>query len=147
MITSHVVPRAAAQTVGSDREVGSDGIMQLSVIVPTVFIFAIVLPCKLSSARLFQILTHCMTPARDFLQFPTIVGIIEKRSIYHRSLLTALGSTPPQILLKQGLIDVQEFDFLLRFPVEPSRVSPVSFLSAHTWGAIKVQSKLFMLVI
>lgn len=45
-----------------------------------------------------------------------------------------------QILLKQGQIDVQEFDFLLRFPVEPTTVSPVSFLSAHTWGAIKVPS-------
>lgn len=45
-----------------------------------------------------------------------------------------------QILLKQGQIDAQEFDFLLRFPVEPITVSPVSFLSAHTWGAIKVPS-------
>lgn len=31
-------PCATAHTVGSDREAGSDGIMQLSVIVPTVFI-------------------------------------------------------------------------------------------------------------
>lgn len=64
----------------------------------------------------------------------------------YRSLPTAHGSSP-QILLKQGLIDAQEFDFLLRFPVEPSRVSPVSFLSAHAWGAIKVQSRLLTFVI
>lgn len=45
-----------------------------------------------------------------------------------------------QILLKQGQIDVQEFDFLLRFPAEPTAVRPVAFLSAHAWGAIKVRS-------
>lgn len=75
--------------------------------------------------------------ARGFLQFSVIVEITGKRSIRHRSLQTALGSSL-QILLKQGLIDDQEFDFLLRFPVEASRVSPVSFLSPHAWGAIKV---------
>lgn len=90
---------------------------------------------------LFQILTHCMSLPKEFLQFSTVVETIEKRSIQHRSLPIAHGSSP-QILLKQGLIDAQEFDFLLRFPVEPSRVSPVSFLSAHAWGAIKVQSRL-----
>lgn len=77
------------------------------------------------------------TFAKDFLQFSVIVEATEKRSIQHRSLPTAHGSSS-QILLKQGLIDAQEFDFLLRFPVEPSRVTPVSFLSAHAWGAVKV---------
>lgn len=75
-----------------------------------------------------------------------IVEMIEKTSIQHRSLQTAVGPSP-QILLKQGLIDAQEFDFLLRFPVEASKVSPVSFLSAHAWGAIKVQSRLLTYVI
>lgn len=64
--------------------------------------------------------------------------MIEKRSIQHRSSQTTLGPSP-QILLKQGSIDAQEFDFLLHFPVEASTVSPVSFLSPHAWGAIKVQ--------
>lgn len=54
-----------------------------------------------------------------------------------RSLQIALGPSP-QILLKQGLIDAEEFDFLLRFPVEASKLSPVPFLSPYTWGAIKV---------
>lgn len=44
-----------------------------------------------------------------------------------------------KILLKQGLIDAEEFDFLLRFPVETTKLSPVSFLSSQSWGAIKVQ--------
>uniref|UniRef100_A0A8C6SC12 Uncharacterized protein n=1 Tax=Neogobius melanostomus TaxID=47308 RepID=A0A8C6SC12_9GOBI len=43
-----------------------------------------------------------------------------------------------QILLKQGKLDIQELDFLLHFPVEPSKCCPVTFLSPHTWGAIKV---------
>ncbi|XP_071325394.1 dynein axonemal heavy chain 11 isoform X2 [Trachinotus anak] len=45
-----------------------------------------------------------------------------------------------KILLKQGLIDAHEFDFLLRFPVEASKLSPVPFLSPYTWGAIKTIS-------
>ncbi|KAF0022052.1 hypothetical protein F2P81_025695 [Scophthalmus maximus] len=45
-----------------------------------------------------------------------------------------------KILLKQGLVDAEELDFLLRFPVEASKQSPVSFLSPHTWGAIKTIS-------
>lgn len=77
------------------------------------------------------------------MKFSIIVKMIEKRSIQHRSFQTAFGSSP-QILLKKGLIDAQEFDFLLCFPVEASRVSPVSFLSAHAWGAIKVESSLLI---
>ena len=65
----------------------------------------------------------------------------EKRSVQHRSLQTAFGPSP-QILLKQGPIDAQELDFLLRFPVEASTLSPLPFLSPHTWGAIKVQYRL-----
>ncbi len=92
--------------------------------------------------HLFSLYEFTQCPfARRFLQFSVIVEMIEKRSIQHRSLQTALGPSP-QILLKQGLIDAQEFHFLLRFPVEASKVSPVSFLSPHAWGAIKVQSRL-----
>lgn len=53
-------------------------------------------------------------------------------------MLTARASSP-QILLKKGLIDVAEFDFLLRFPVESTDESPVSFLSTYAWGAVKVK--------
>lgn len=98
---------------------------------------------------LLHILTHCVslanTFAKDFLRFSIVVEIIEKKSIQHR-LPTAHGSSL-QILLRQGLIDAQEFDFLLRFPVKPSRVSHVSFLSAYAWGAIKVESRLLTCVI
>lgn len=36
LIIPHAIPCSDAQTVGSDKWAGSDGIMQLSVIVPTV---------------------------------------------------------------------------------------------------------------
>ncbi|XP_047455882.1 dynein axonemal heavy chain 11 [Mugil cephalus] len=59
------------------------------------------------------------------------------RGLFERDKLTFLSHTAFQILLKQGLIDAQEFNFLLHFPVEASAFSPVSFLSPHAWGAIK----------
>ncbi|XP_060906749.1 dynein axonemal heavy chain 11 [Labrus mixtus] len=62
------------------------------------------------------------------------------QGLFERDKLTFLSHTAFQILLKKGLIDPQEFDFLLRFPVEASKVSPVSFLSPHAWGAIKTLS-------
>ncbi|KAM9352911.1 dynein axonemal heavy chain 11 [Symphorus nematophorus] len=68
------------------------------------------------------------------------VFLYTSQGLFERDKLTFLSHTAFQILLKQGLIDAQEFDFLLRFPVEASRVSPVSFLSAHAWGAIKTVS-------
>lgn len=92
---------------------------------------------------LFLILMHCMslpnTLGNDFLPFWTVVEKIERSSMHRRSIVTSCGPAP-QILLKKSLVDAQEFDFLLHFPVEPCRSSPVSFLSAHAWGAIKVGS-------
>ncbi|XP_036929599.1 dynein heavy chain 11, axonemal isoform X6 [Acanthopagrus latus] len=68
------------------------------------------------------------------------VFLYTSQGLFERDKLTFLSHTAFQILLKQGMIDDQEFDFLLRFPVEASRVSPVSFLSPHAWGAIKTIS-------
>ncbi|XP_073341249.1 dynein axonemal heavy chain 11 isoform X2 [Pagrus major] len=68
------------------------------------------------------------------------VFLYTSQGLFERDKLTFLSHTAFQILLKQGLIDAQEFDFLLCFPVEASRVSPVSFLSPHAWGAIKTIS-------
>uniref|UniRef100_A0A8D3CJW0 Dynein axonemal heavy chain 11 n=1 Tax=Scophthalmus maximus TaxID=52904 RepID=A0A8D3CJW0_SCOMX len=62
------------------------------------------------------------------------------QGLFERDKLTFLSHTAFQILLKQGLVDAEELDFLLRFPVEASKQSPVSFLSPHTWGAIKTIS-------
>ncbi|XP_068180103.1 dynein axonemal heavy chain 11 [Antennarius striatus] len=68
------------------------------------------------------------------------VFLYTSQGLFERDKLTFLSHTAFQILLKQGLIDTQEFDFLLRFPVEVCSSSPVSFLSAHAWGALKAIS-------
>ncbi|TMS10512.1 Dynein heavy chain 11, axonemal [Larimichthys crocea] len=78
---------------------------------------------------------HTLTEAITYSVF-----LYTSQGLFERDKLTFLSHTAFQILLKQGLIDAQEFDFLLHFPVEASRVSPVSFLSAHAWGAIKTIS-------
>ncbi|XP_008293045.1 dynein heavy chain 11, axonemal [Stegastes partitus] len=78
---------------------------------------------------------HTLTEAITYSVF-----LHTSQGLFERDKLTFLSHTAFQILLKQGLIDAQEFDFLLHFPVEVSKVSPVSFLSPHAWGAIKTIS-------
>uniref|UniRef100_A0A3Q3ETL8 Dynein axonemal heavy chain 11 n=1 Tax=Labrus bergylta TaxID=56723 RepID=A0A3Q3ETL8_9LABR len=78
---------------------------------------------------------HTLTEAITYSVF-----LHTSQGLFERDKLTFLSHTAFQILLKKGLIDPQEFDFLLRFPVEASKVSPVSFLSPHAWGAIKTLS-------
>nr|XP_054596285.1 dynein axonemal heavy chain 11 [Nothobranchius furzeri] len=68
------------------------------------------------------------------------VFLYTSQGLFERDKLTFLSHTAFQILLSQNLIDDQDFDFLLRFPVETSRVSAVPFLSPHSWGAIKTIS-------
>ncbi|XP_062322712.1 dynein axonemal heavy chain 11 isoform X2 [Osmerus eperlanus] len=62
--------------------------------------------------------------------------------LFERDKLTFLSHTAFQILLTRGQVDGQELDFLLRLPVEPSRSSPVSFLSPQAWGAVRTISAL-----
>ncbi|MEQ2171761.1 hypothetical protein GOODEAATRI_014061, partial [Goodea atripinnis] len=65
------------------------------------------------------------------------VFLYTSQGLLERDKLTFLSNTAFQILLSQGLIDPQEFEFLLHFPVEATNVSAVSFLSPQTWGGIK----------
>uniref|UniRef100_A0A3B4YI13 Dynein axonemal heavy chain 11 n=1 Tax=Seriola lalandi dorsalis TaxID=1841481 RepID=A0A3B4YI13_SERLL len=78
---------------------------------------------------------HTLTEAITYYVF-----LYTSQGLFERDKLTFLSHIAFQILLKQGLIDAQEFDFLLRFPMEASKCSPVSFLSPYTWGAIKTIS-------
>nr|XP_019948992.1 PREDICTED: dynein heavy chain 11, axonemal [Paralichthys olivaceus] len=78
---------------------------------------------------------HTLTEAITYYVF-----LYTCQGLFERDKLTFLSHTAFQILLKQDLIDAEEFDFLLRFPVEASKHSPVSFLSPHSWGAIKTIS-------
>ncbi|KAJ8288109.1 hypothetical protein COCON_G00007680 [Conger conger] len=70
------------------------------------------------------------------------VFLYASQGLFERDRLTFLSQAAFQILLMRGSIDTQELDFLLRFPVEPSRGSPLSFLSPQAWGAIKTLSTL-----
>uniref|UniRef100_A0A3B5KQQ0 Dynein, axonemal, heavy chain 11 n=1 Tax=Xiphophorus couchianus TaxID=32473 RepID=A0A3B5KQQ0_9TELE len=65
------------------------------------------------------------------------VFLYTSQGLFERDKLTFLSHTAFQILLSQGLIDPQEFEFLLHFPVQTTNFSAVSFLSPHSWGAIK----------
>ncbi|XP_074539499.1 dynein axonemal heavy chain 11 isoform X2 [Halichoeres trimaculatus] len=78
---------------------------------------------------------HTLTEAITYSVF-----LQTSQGLFERDKLTFLSHTAFQILLKKGLIDPLEFDFLLRYPVETSKVSPVSFLTPHSWGAIKTLS-------
>ncbi|XP_061771898.1 dynein axonemal heavy chain 11 [Nerophis ophidion] len=68
------------------------------------------------------------------------VFLYTSQGLFEKDKLTFLSHTAFQIQLKRNLIDAQEFDFLLRFSVKSSKVSPVSFLSPQAWGAIKTIS-------
>ncbi|KAG7469714.1 hypothetical protein MATL_G00131760 [Megalops atlanticus] len=70
------------------------------------------------------------------------VFLYTSQGLFERDKLTFLSQTAFQILLMRGSIDAQELDFLLRFPVDCSRGSPVQFLSPQAWGAIKTISTL-----
>uniref|UniRef100_A0A3P9MEE2 Dynein, axonemal, heavy chain 11 n=1 Tax=Oryzias latipes TaxID=8090 RepID=A0A3P9MEE2_ORYLA len=65
------------------------------------------------------------------------VFLYTSQGLFERDKLTFLSHIVFQILLKQGLIDLQEFYFLLHFPVEAGKFSSVSFLSPQAWEAIK----------
>ncbi|XP_061574307.1 dynein axonemal heavy chain 11 [Cololabis saira] len=78
---------------------------------------------------------HTLTEAITYSVF-----LYTSQGLFERDKLTFLSHTAFQILLKKGLIDAQEFDFLLHFPVEANKLSPVTFLSAHAWEAIKTIS-------
>ncbi|XP_023819910.1 dynein heavy chain 11, axonemal [Oryzias latipes] len=75
---------------------------------------------------------HTLTEAITYSVF-----LYTSQGLFERDKLTFLSHIVFQILLKQGLIDLQEFYFLLHFPVEAGKFSSVSFLSPQAWEAIK----------
>ncbi|XP_019507533.1 PREDICTED: dynein heavy chain 11, axonemal [Hipposideros armiger] len=59
------------------------------------------------------------------------------QALFERDKLTFLSQMAFQILLRKKEIDPVELDFLLRFTVEHTYLSPVDFLTAQSWSAIK----------
>ncbi|TMS09367.1 Dynein heavy chain 11, axonemal [Larimichthys crocea] len=62
------------------------------------------------------------------------------RGLFERDKLTFTAQLAFQLLLMSKEINVRELDFLLRFNIEHSYVSPLEFLSNSAWSAIKVMS-------
>ncbi|KAG7466869.1 hypothetical protein MATL_G00146930 [Megalops atlanticus] len=62
------------------------------------------------------------------------------RGLFERDKLTFTAQLAFQLLLMSKEIDVRELDFLLRFNIDHSYVSPVDFLSNSAWSAIKTMS-------
>ncbi|KAI1899529.1 hypothetical protein AGOR_G00062730 [Albula goreensis] len=81
--------------------------------------------------RRVNILIDCIT----FSSFNYI-----SRGLFERDKLTFTAQLAFQLLLMSKEIDVRELDFLLRFNIDHSYVSPVDFLSNSAWSAIKTMS-------
>uniref|UniRef100_A0A8C9ZTH7 Dynein, axonemal, heavy polypeptide 9 like n=1 Tax=Sander lucioperca TaxID=283035 RepID=A0A8C9ZTH7_SANLU len=62
------------------------------------------------------------------------------RGLFERDKLTFTAQLAFQLLLMSKEIDARELDFLLRFNIDHSYVSPLDFLSNSAWSAIKVMS-------
>ncbi|KAI5106110.1 dynein heavy chain 11, axonemal, partial [Silurus meridionalis] len=80
---------------------------------------------------------HSLTEAVTYSVF-----MYTSQGLFQKDRLTFLTHTAFQILLMKGSIESEELDLLLHFPVEFSSGSPVSFLSAQAWGAIRTLSAL-----
>uniref|UniRef100_A0A8C4N1J5 Dynein axonemal heavy chain 11 n=1 Tax=Equus asinus asinus TaxID=83772 RepID=A0A8C4N1J5_EQUAS len=66
------------------------------------------------------------------------VFLYTSQALFEKDKLTFLSQMAFQILLRKKEIDPLELDFLLRFTVEHSYLSPVDFLTTQSWSAIKV---------
>ncbi|XP_035386791.1 dynein heavy chain 11, axonemal isoform X1 [Electrophorus electricus] len=78
---------------------------------------------------------HSLTEAVTYSVF-----LYASQGLFQRDRLTFLSHTAFQILLMRGSIEAEELELLLRLPVEFCDGSPVSFLSAQAWGAIRALS-------
>ncbi|KAG5833962.1 hypothetical protein ANANG_G00281510 [Anguilla anguilla] len=74
----------------------------------------------------------------DSITFSTFNYI--SRGLFERDKLTFSAQLTFQLLLMSKEIDVRELDFLLRFNIDHSYISPLDFLSNSAWSAIKTMS-------
>lgn len=70
------------------------------------------------------------------------VFMYTSRGLFECDKLTFTSQVTFQILLKAQKINPAELDFLLRFPSLPNMMSPVGFLSNHSWGGIKALAEM-----
>ncbi|XP_058258889.1 dynein axonemal heavy chain 11 isoform X1 [Hemibagrus wyckioides] len=74
----------------------------------------------------------------DCITFSTFNYI--NRGLFERDKLTFTAQLTFQLLLMNKEIVMRELDFLLRFNIDHSYISPVDFLSNSAWSAIKTMS-------
>ncbi|XP_048056692.1 dynein axonemal heavy chain 11 isoform X1 [Megalobrama amblycephala] len=74
----------------------------------------------------------------DCITFSTFNYI--NRGLFERDKLTFAAQLTFQLLLMSKEVDPRELDFLLRFNIDHSYVSPVDFLSNTAWSAVKAMS-------
>ncbi|XP_032161875.1 dynein heavy chain 11, axonemal isoform X2 [Mustela erminea] len=65
------------------------------------------------------------------------VFLYTSQALFERDKLTFLSQMAFQILLRKKEIDPLELNFLLRFTVEHTYLSPVDFLTTQSWSALK----------
>ncbi|ELK12575.1 Dynein heavy chain 11, axonemal [Pteropus alecto] len=65
------------------------------------------------------------------------IFLYTSQALFEKDKLTFLSQMAFQILLRKKEIDPVELDFLLRFTVEHTYLSPVDFLTTQSWSAIK----------
>uniref|UniRef100_A0A8C2BI93 Dynein axonemal heavy chain 11 n=1 Tax=Cyprinus carpio TaxID=7962 RepID=A0A8C2BI93_CYPCA len=74
----------------------------------------------------------------DCITFSTFNYI--NRGLFERDKLTFAAQLTFQLLLMSKELDPRELDFLLRFNIDHSYVSPLDFLSNSAWSAVKTMS-------
>ena len=70
------------------------------------------------------------------------VFMYTSRGLFECDKLTFVSQVAFQILLMGKHINPVELEFLLRFPSVPNVISPVEFLSNHSWGGIRALSEM-----
>ncbi|XP_048655651.1 dynein axonemal heavy chain 11 isoform X1 [Marmota marmota marmota] len=65
------------------------------------------------------------------------IFLYTSQALFEKDKLTFLSHMAFQILLRKKEVDPLELDFLLRFPVEHTCLSPLDFLTTQSWSAIK----------
>ncbi|XP_073726825.1 dynein axonemal heavy chain 11 isoform X1 [Misgurnus anguillicaudatus] len=74
----------------------------------------------------------------DCITFSTFNYI--NRGLFERDKLTFAAQLTFQLLLMNKEVDPRELDFLLRFNIDHSYISPLDFLSNSAWSAVKTMS-------
>uniref|UniRef100_A0A668A8H9 Dynein axonemal heavy chain 11 n=1 Tax=Myripristis murdjan TaxID=586833 RepID=A0A668A8H9_9TELE len=100
--------------------------------------FNMVFHKAVESAEAYEDVKSRVNTLIDCITYSTFNYI--SRGLFERDKLTFTAQLAFQLLLMSKEIDMRELDFLLRFNIDHSYISPLDFLSNTAWSAIKVMS-------